>query len=187
MENASKALIMAAEILIGVMIISIAVYLFNVLGQYGADTTAEIQESQLQQFNNQFLKYYGNTSTQTADGKVVVEPIKCTMQVIVGLANLARKINESNDFTVAEQYSDNSYYIQIDLQIGTKPYKNIEAKEQSELINLLKDEGNYGVLIEEDDLGDKVAKTKYFRALEPGISGVTKRVNYMKFIYDPNL
>ena len=187
MENASKALIMAAEILIGVMIISIAVYLFNVLGQYGADTTAEIQESQLQQFNNQFLKYYGNTSTKKADGKVVVEPIKCTMQEIVGLANLARKINESNGFTVTEQYSDNSYYIQIDLQIGTKPYKNIEAKEQSELINLLKDEGNYGVLIEEDDLGDKVAKTKYFRALEPGISGVTKRVNYMKFIYDPNL
>lgn len=187
MENASKALIMAAEILIGVMVISIAVYLFNVLGQYGADTTEQIQESQLQQFNNQFLKYYGNTSTQKADGKIVVEPIKCTMQTIVGLANLAKKINESNGFTEPEQYSDNSYYIQIDLQIGTKPYKNIEAKEQKDLVNLLRDDGNYGILIEEDELGDKVAKTKYFKALEPGISGVTKRVNYMKFIYDPNL
>ena len=38
MENASKALIMAAEILVGVMIISIGVYLFNTLGQYSADT-----------------------------------------------------------------------------------------------------------------------------------------------------
>lgn len=189
MENASKALIMAAEILIGVMVISIAVYLFNVLGQYGADTTEQIQESQLQQFNNQFLKYYGNTSTQTADGKIVVEPIKCTMQDIVGLANLAKKINESNGFstTQAEQRSDNSYYIQIDLQIGTKPYKNIEAREQKDLLNLLRDDGNYGILIEEDELGDKVAKQKYFKALEPGISETTKRVNYMKFVYDPDL
>ena len=39
MENASKALIMAAEVLIGVMIISIGVYLFNVFGQYSADNT----------------------------------------------------------------------------------------------------------------------------------------------------
>ena len=187
MENASKALIMAAEILIGVMVISIAVYLFNVLGQYGADTTEQIQESQLEQFNNQFLKYYGNTSTQNADGKIVAEPIKCTMQTIVGLANLAKKINESNGFTEPEQYSDNLYYIQIDLQIGTKTYKNIEAKEQDKLIELLKDEGNYGVLIEEDELGDKVAKTKYFRALEPEISETTKRVNYMKFVYDSTL
>ena len=31
MENASKALIMAAEILLGVMLISIAVYLFNTI------------------------------------------------------------------------------------------------------------------------------------------------------------
>ena len=57
MENASKALIMAAEILIGVMIISIGVYLFNTLGQYSAETTAEMEETQQAQFNNQFLKY----------------------------------------------------------------------------------------------------------------------------------
>ena len=56
MENASKALIMAAEILIGVMIISIGVYLFSTMGEYSADTTAQMQEAQINQFNNQFLK-----------------------------------------------------------------------------------------------------------------------------------
>ena len=45
MENASKALIMAAEILIGIMILSITVYLFNVFGRYSADRYAEIEET----------------------------------------------------------------------------------------------------------------------------------------------
>ena len=34
MENASKALIMAASVLLGVMIISFAVYLFSTFGSY---------------------------------------------------------------------------------------------------------------------------------------------------------
>ena len=40
------------------MIISIAVYLFNTFGQYSAETTAQIEETQITQFNSQFLKYY---------------------------------------------------------------------------------------------------------------------------------
>ena len=37
MENASKALIMAAGVLLGVMIISFAVYLFSTFGSYSND------------------------------------------------------------------------------------------------------------------------------------------------------
>ena len=59
MENASKALIMAAEILIGVIIISIGVFLFSSLGKYSADITADLEETQIAKFNEQFLKFYG--------------------------------------------------------------------------------------------------------------------------------
>lgn len=123
MENASKALIMAAEILVGVMIISIGVYLFNTMGEYSAATAEEIEEARIDSFNQQFLKYYGTSNIEGGN----IEPIKCTIHDIIGLANLARKTNEQNGFTEAEAASDNSLYIQIDLKIGAKTYRNIEA------------------------------------------------------------
>ena len=57
MENASKALIMAAEILVGVLIISIAVYLIMTMGEYSANTTSRMEDAQITQFNQQFLQY----------------------------------------------------------------------------------------------------------------------------------
>ena len=71
MENASKALLMGAEILVGVMIISIGVYLFNTLGQYSAETAANMEQKQIDSFNQQFLTYYGMISS---DG-INFEPI----------------------------------------------------------------------------------------------------------------
>ena len=45
MENASKALIMAAEILIGVMIISVGVYLFNMFANYSSERYKKIEDT----------------------------------------------------------------------------------------------------------------------------------------------
>lgn len=169
MENASKALIMAAEILIGVMIISIGVYLFNTLGQYSAETTAEMEETQLAQFNNQFLKYYGTSGGQ---------PITCTIHDIVGLANLANKTNVANGFEGIDSISDTSYYIEIDLKLGVKTY-NLEAMPQDELINLIKEND---IIYSIDKDGNTIANTKQFICKqEPGIGAVTRRVNYMLF------
>ena len=164
MENASKALIMAAEILIGIMIISIGVYLFNVIGKYSADTTAKMEEAQIDQFNQQFLKFYGTSSTLEKNP----EPIKCTIHDIVGLANLAKKTNEYNGFYNKQVPSDNLYYIQIAL--GTKN-QNLESLEQSELIELIK----------MNDITEET-KTKYFKCVEMNIGKNTKIVNYMKFV-----
>ena len=161
MENASKALIMASEILIGVMIISIAVYLFNIMGQYSAETTAEMEETQVAQFNNQFLKFYGTTNGET---------IKCTIHDIVGLANLAKQANEANGFSGIEDISDFSYYIQIDL--GNT--KNLEAKSQKDLISLIKE--NDITVNAEGQTG-----TKFFYVAEVGLGEYTQRVNHMIF------
>lgn len=157
------------------MIISIAVYLFNTFGQYSAETTAQMEETQITQFNSQFLKYYGTTSTDS--GKIT--PVYCTIHDIVGLANLAKQTNLNNGFTEVEPISDGSYYIQIDLQIGVKTYKNIESYEQNELLNLIKENSITYV----QDGNEQKAETKYFKCSgEPGFGQITRLVNYMKFV-----
>lgn len=176
MENASKALIMAAEILIGIMIISIGVFLFNTMGQYSAETTKKMEDTQIAQFNQQFLKFYGTTSINGNEPEV----IKCTIHEIIGLANLARKTNETNGFYEQQIVDDPknypNYYIQIDLQIGNKKITNLESKSQEFLLNLVKEND---VVI--DNNGEPISK--YFICKEePGISNITKLVNYMKFV-----
>ena len=49
MENASKALIMAGGVLIGVLVISLAVYLFVSFGQTSAEINGENSQKQLTQ------------------------------------------------------------------------------------------------------------------------------------------
>lgn len=170
MENASKALIMAAEILIGIMIISIGVYLFNIIGKYSAETTAKMEETQIEQFNAQFLKFYGTSSTEGNDP----EPIRCTIHDIVGLANLAKKTNESNGFYEEQEPSDNLYYIQIAL--GNEAH--LENFEQNDLIDLVK---KNDVKIIENQMTYKAEK-KYFKCTVANIGKNTKVINYMKFV-----
>ena len=57
MENASKALIMAGGILIGILIISLGVYLFADFGTTSAEIHKENEQRQLTQFNTQFTVY----------------------------------------------------------------------------------------------------------------------------------
>lgn len=90
MDNASKALFMAASVLLGVMLISIGVYLFSIYGDYTSSMYARIESAQIEQFNTQFLKYSGQR--QAADG-IGTEDTLCTIHDIASLANLARKNN----------------------------------------------------------------------------------------------
>lgn len=175
MENASKALIMGAEILIGIMIISIGVYLFNTLGSYSAETAKKMEDAQIAQFNNQFLKYYGTVTVQEG-GKIKEEPIKCTIHNIVDLANLAKKINEESGFTSVQKITDYENYPNIYVQIDFGKEKNLELWSQEKLINLIKNND-----ITKDVNGEPIPKYFYCKE-EPKISNITKRVNYMKFV-----
>ena len=171
MENASKALIMAAEIIIGVMIISIGVYLFNAMGNYSADTTAKMEETQIAQFNNQFLKFYGTSAINGSKP----EPIKCTIHDIIGLANLANKTNVANGFQDVQEPSDNLYYIQIALGNDTRT-QHLEVFKQNDLVELVKSND----IVENPETTEP--ETKYFKCVEARIGKNTKRVNYMKFV-----
>ncbi len=59
MENASKALIMAAGVLIAIMILSLGIYLITTFGSLSAKEHAKIAENQKLEFNNQFYQYQG--------------------------------------------------------------------------------------------------------------------------------
>lgn len=63
MENASKALIMAAGMLIGMLILSLAVYLFVSFGNTSAEVYKKNEENQLNKFNTQFTSYVGTELT----------------------------------------------------------------------------------------------------------------------------
>lgn len=59
MENASKALLMAGGVLIGILIISLAVYLFADFGSKSASINAQNSQKQLSAFNSKFTSYQG--------------------------------------------------------------------------------------------------------------------------------
>lgn len=59
MENVTKALLIAAGVLIGIIILSLAVYLTNIIGAHAARTQEKIDSNAIAQFNEEFLKYNG--------------------------------------------------------------------------------------------------------------------------------
>ncbi len=94
MENASKALIMAGSMLIGVIIISIGVYIFTSFGNSSKQIQEQIDSRVIAEFNNNFLKYLGSD--------------ECTIHDIVSLAYFARKTNEEDEIS-----SNSQYYIHV--------------------------------------------------------------------------
>lgn len=97
MENASKALIMAAGVLIGIILLSLMVYMFTNFAITSAEVHKENEQNQLNQFNSQFTSYVGKEGLTIYD--------------VVTVANLA---TESNIYYEYPQESgnipkDNSY------------------------------------------------------------------------------
>lgn len=57
MENSSKALIMAASILIGVLILSLMSYLFLFMSDYASKVEENLYAKEIYEFNTQFNEY----------------------------------------------------------------------------------------------------------------------------------
>lgn len=96
MENASKALLLAAEVLIGVLILSLMVYLFVTFGLSSAEIGEQIDENRLAEFNNQYNKYVGKDDVTIYD--------------IVSVANLAK---ENNKYYELDTSTSGNYYISV--------------------------------------------------------------------------
>lgn len=104
MENASKALIMAAGVLIGILILSLAVFLFADFGATSKGVYSQMEERQLTQYNAQYTVYEGRNDITIYD--------------IVSLVNLAQENNEKyKDYTTYES----EYEVKIFLQAIDNP------------------------------------------------------------------
>ena len=86
MENATKALLIASGVLIGVMVISLGISLYVSLSEYVESTQDEITRQEIQEFNEQFTKYVEYT---------------LTIQDIVTAANVAYENNLETDYYVS--------------------------------------------------------------------------------------
>lgn len=106
MENASKALIMAGGVLIGILIISLAVYLFTDFGSTSAQINAQNSQKQITEFNSKFTVYEGNDNITIYD--------------IITLAGYAKENNEYYKDVEDEK---------IDVKIGNETCLNSTSQE----------------------------------------------------------
>lgn len=96
MENASNALIMAGEILIAVLIISLFAYIVVQFGNYSSQMHEEMAESQVTSFNNNFTLYSYRSNI--------------TAQEIATIINFAKQANDDREL----EWNDSSeYYITV--------------------------------------------------------------------------
>jgi hypothetical protein len=135
MENASNALLIAGGVLIGVLILSLAVYLFADFGSTSADINQRTTEQQLTQFNSKFTVY------ESSD-------YKWTIYDIVTVAGYAHENNKyyTDNMTEAEANSadfNNNYKITVKLkgsQIFTIKTENIQDYMADEYNSMIHDE-----------------------------------------------
>ncbi len=137
MENASKALLMAAGTLIGMLIISLAVYLFTSFGSRADQIRKDNAKLQIDQFNTQFTSYVGK------EGNTIYD--------VVTAANLATQNNIYYEFvkrnTVAKG-QDN--YISVEFKNSDISKYNNQTIERGFNENMRNVTNNYNELIQAD-------------------------------------
>ncbi len=185
MENASKALIMAGSILIGVLIMSLMVYLFNTMGQYAAQAEERRAQTQVDMFNAEFTKYTGQITYTDENGNDVTTDVTCTMHDVITIANFARQTNESYGLYDEQNYSDDSYYVQVDFMVSGARILHLEQRinEQYTTLLNLQESDNY-VFDEDYSTGERRYILKQYKC-ELGYSQTTGRVNYVRFTKYP--
>ena len=152
MENASKALLMAAGVLMGVVILSLAADLFVTFSSSADDVKSEIANNQLNKFNSQFLAY-----EQRED---------LTVYDILTAVNLAEN---NNKYYQLEPGDTNYITVKVDNSVVNST--DIEKKIKPES---LEKEGE----MKEDNLGGKSLKNYRCNVL---LSDITGRVNAVNF------
>ena len=110
MENASKALIMAASVLIGILILSLAVFLFSDFAATSDRIHKEVKQTQDDQFNAQFTSFAVKEDNNIYD--------------IITAVNLAKSNNTKYELTTSDE---GNYYITINMNKGTN-ISNLEKK-----------------------------------------------------------
>lgn len=118
MENAVKALLIAAGVFMGLMILSLGISLYASLSGYVEGVQEEIASTETQQFNEQFTKYINY------DKDTKKKSFTLTIQDIVTAANTAYENNKKYELT---DYEGNNYYVIIKMPGYDELEKNINT------------------------------------------------------------
>ena len=114
MENASKALLMAAGVLLGIMVLSLAVYLFTSFSQLYADVDKQNANQKLAQFNTQYTVYLHREDLTIYDVLTIVSYAKENNQKNSGDEQNIITITLKRESTVQNvQEKDNTYFDEI--------------------------------------------------------------------------
>ena len=98
MENASKALLMATGVLIGIVLLSLISYLYISFSNSTKNVQNDIELAQRESFNNKFLIYDRANNLTLYDIQTAVNLVK-----------------ENNDYYGLTDADDNNYYITVDI------------------------------------------------------------------------
>lgn len=167
MESASKALIMAASILFGMMIIAIGVFLFNLHSDYSSNMYKQMEETEIAKFNVQFTKYYGSNTNDEG----VEEPILCTMHDIITVANIAQQNNKNYNLNSMKGFNITTEYVQVKVKVNKKWENNFEKLSDDSKISFIK---KYSTTSNGKNI-------KYYKCTSVIISSVTKKVCCIAF------
>lgn len=121
MENASKALIMAAEVLIGILILTLAVYLINVFGNSAQEQEDAIYRKNLTEFNAKFTKYETSKANITMEQLIADEKLQDNYITAADVATLINLVQEHNSkyAVTSNGMLDTSSIYSIEIFIGT--------------------------------------------------------------------
>lgn len=132
MDNAAKALLMAAEILIAILILTLAVYAFVYYSDVAVTYEKSRQEQEIQKFNTQFTKYLGTEEV--------------TIQDIVTLVHIAQDYNKEVDNGVkaangkddkVEIFIENNLKIYYGVGVAYKYNVKLTEKDDKDLIEYI--------------------------------------------------
>ena len=145
MENASKALIMAAGILIGILILSLAAYLITTFGASSAEIQKSNEEKILSEFNSQFIVYDGRKDITIYD--------------IITVANYAKENNEKYELTEENRGKLSTYYINVKLE--NKSIENLDLYTQNEYLKNDKKDDKYSCKVLVSEITKRVYKVEF--------------------------
>lgn len=135
MENASKALLMAAGVLIGIMVLSLAAYLFVTFSQYYSDINRQKADQELANFNTQFTTYLHRDNLTIYDILTIVSQAKENNQKYEDENGIVHNGEEDNIITISLKRGSNTDY-------------NIQEKGQDYFNQIIKQD--QGTIKEED-------------------------------------
>lgn len=133
MENATKALLIAAGVLIGIMVISLGVSLYVSLGSYVDSTKEQLELNEISKFNTQFLKY-NNTILDESGNEVPSFTLR--IQDVVTAANIAYE-NNKNLGDINGEANENNLYVAVNVKYnGSQQLNNIQRTINSQDTNV---------------------------------------------------